>query len=328
MLPASLYISFFEDYFRTNFVTIGLTAGISFLILCFGFFKFTKSVHVKSHLLISMIVTSTSLWIFVLASLAFCMMLGQQYWFTPFSAIVLVSKLALATSAILGMTSMFFFRRRAISGIYQSIKHQSIPIEYSSEGSGNYKINQRLSRILQDLKSRTGQARLSALTIQPVLLRKQSRLPASLAFDSGSSRLIGIKEDVANMLDDDELEAVIAHEVGHIMHRDAFQKSIATAYRVAFPFDVLTKLIEAALYRERELDADEFSAKVTGKPISLASALLKIYESGIITPLENISHISYLINDVAEKGAKRTSLFSREPALSIRIQRLIALGQA
>ena len=328
MLPLSIYFSFFHDYFTTNFVAIGLTAGISFLVLCFVAFRFSKTALAKSRLLISMIVASTSLWIFVLSSLAFCMMLGHQYWVAPFAAILLVSKLALATSAILGVTSMFSLQRRAISGMYQSIKNQSLPIENTSDTSDNYKTTLRLSKILQDLRSRTGEAISGSLTIQPILIRKESRLPASLAFDSRSSKLVGIKENIVSMLDDDELEAVMAHEVGHIMHKDAFQKSVATAYRIAFPFDILTRLVEAALYRERELDADEFSAQVTGKPISLASALLKIYESVMVAPLGNISYISYLMNDAGGKKPRRASLFSKEPALAIRIQRLIALGEA
>jgi Zn-dependent protease with chaperone function len=323
LLQPVTYLDFFHDYFSTYYIEVGLIAGIFLLFFCYIGFELSKGAG-KSRFLISMTVVSTSLWIFVLSSLVFCMMLVGQYWASPITAILLVAKLALGSSAVLGVFSMFLFRKHALSGVYRSIKEQSIAIEYENILKDNPQISSRVSKSFLDLTTKIGEKEsFTILAIQRVLLSSESKLPPSLAFDWRKSKLIAIKENVVEMLDDEELEAVIAHELGHIKHRDALQKSIATAYKIAFPFDLLARLAEAAIYRQRELEADDFSARITRKPVSLASALLKIYENVHIKPLDNIRQISYLVNSSYEKKCKRRNLFSKEPPIRLRIDRLL-----
>jgi len=79
--------------------------------------------------------------------------------------------------------------------------------------------------------------------------------------------------------------------------------------------------------REKELDADEFSAKLTGKPAVLASALIKIYERSKFgsIPDHNISSPSLSLLSVATMSERR-HLFSKEPSISLRIRRLLDLA--
>ena len=72
------YMDFFQDYFTTSYVVIALVIGISILCLRNLAFALSKTASTKSRLLISITVTSASLWVFVLSSLAFCMMLIQH----------------------------------------------------------------------------------------------------------------------------------------------------------------------------------------------------------------------------------------------------------
>ncbi len=304
---------------------IGLVVGISLLSLFFVGSRVSKSTT-KSGFLISISIVSTSLWIFALSSLAFCMMFVDQYWASPISAILLVARLALGLSATLGVASMLLFRSRALSGIYRSIKEQSITIE-SEDGSNTSELASRLIRAFKVLGSKIGQVSSTTVTSsQPIVLSNQSRLAPSLAFDWGDSKIVAIKENVVQMLDDDELETVVAHELGHIRYRDALQKSIATAYKVAFPFDIVARLVEAAIYRQRELEADDFSVQLTRKPVSLASALLKIYENIQIRPLQNVGQVSYLVNTSRSRRLKRGNLFSKEPPIGMRIERLLRVA--
>jgi heat shock protein HtpX len=319
-------LNFFRDYFSTGYVEVGIIAGISLLFLCYLGFRLSKGAN-KSGFLISISVVSTSLWIFVFASLGFCMMFVEQYWISPISAILFVAKLALASSVTLGVASMLLFRGRALSGVYRSIREQSIPIQDDQGRSDNLDIRSRLFKTFGDLASKIGQSNsLAVMATQPVLLSNESRLPPSLAIDWHDSKLIAVKENIVQMLDDDELEAVIAHELGHIKHRDGLQKSIATAYKVAFPFDLLARLVEAAIYRQRELEADDFSAQLTRRPVSLASALLKIYENIQIKPLENVGQVSYLVNTSRARRPKQRNLFSKEPSIGMRIERLLQVA--
>ena len=88
-----------------------------------------------------------------------------------------------------------------------------------------------------------------------------------------------MSEKLLSLLKKDELEAVMAHELAHIKNSDTTLKALVTAYKTFLPIDPVVRLVEAAFHREREMAADETAAKTTKKPLSLASALLKIYEA-------------------------------------------------
>jgi Zn-dependent protease with chaperone function len=313
------YLNLFHDYFSTSYVLVGLVAGLSLLSMLYVLSRLSRGTT-KSIFLISISSVSTSLWIFVLSSFAFCMTFVQQYWVSPASTIFLVARLALLSSVILGASSMLWFRARALSTIYRSIREQSEDESIESSLNGS-----RMSKAFKELGLKIGQKGIqTVIATQPVVLSNESRLPLSLAFDWRKSKLVALRENVIGILDDDELEAVIGHELAHIKHRDALRKSIATAYRVAFPFDILARLVEAAVYRYGEFEADLFSAKITRRPISLASALLKIYENVQTKPLENAGRVSYLLNSKDAVGKpKGMSLFSKDPPIQVRIERLL-----
>jgi len=64
----------------------------------------------------------------------------------------------------------------------------------------------------------------------------------------------------------DEIEAVMAHELAHVKNSDNALKAMVTAYKTALPQDPVIHLVEAAFHRKREMAADETTAKTTGKP--------------------------------------------------------------
>ncbi|MGH2638414.1 MAG: M48 family metallopeptidase, partial [Rhabdochlamydiaceae bacterium] len=129
-----------------------------------------------------------------------------------------------------------------------------------------------------------------------------------------------ISESAVSLLDDDELEGVLAHEIGHLQRKDSIKKAIATAYKFAFPFDLLARLVEAAVYREREFSADEYAARLTGKPASLASALLKIHEF-----MKGSRFISSTITLSTLIDGRKWGIFSKQPRLAERIEKLLRL---
>ncbi|MFQ5998485.1 MAG: M48 family metalloprotease [Candidatus Bathyarchaeia archaeon] len=102
--------------------------------------------------------------------------------------------------------------------------------------------------------------------------------PLSFTMAGGKKRII-VSKRLLGLLDEDELQAVIAHELAHLKHRTSTIKALAAAYRTIIRFDPLTRFIEAAFHRESELLADQTSARITGKPLALASALLKIHDA-------------------------------------------------
>ena len=127
--------------------------------------------------------------------------------------------------------------------------------------------------------------------------------PNAFAFGRGQSDSnIAIHAGLVQMLSKDEIEGVLAHELGHINNRDVAVMTLASVIPVmlyyavlifaprgrddngfgignligAFVAQFIGQLAVMWLSRQREYFADEFSARLTGNPVSLMSALAKI----------------------------------------------------
>ena len=85
------------------------------------------------------------------------------------------------------------------------------------------------------------------------------------------------------------------------------------------PFDPFVRILEAAFHREREILADETAAKVTRKPIALATALIKIYEAFPKKYVASETGLSIL--------GIGSAVGSRHPPIRERINRLIRLAE-
>jgi Zn-dependent protease with chaperone function len=250
---------------------------------------------------------STSLWVFVLSSFAFCVATFSSYSVDPDRAIATSASLALLTCILVGPIAFLVLRERAINQIF--------PFFFAGiEPDLHDQVNSRADLAFHNVLSRSG------INAELNILPNGMRFPPSAALDWRGKKIVTISKNTLELLDDNELEAVLAHEVGHIVERDSIKKSIVTAYRCAFLFDPLSKLVEAALYREREFSADEFSARTTRKPAFLASALVKIYESSHkFAAVQSSFAISSLIR-TGEWG-----ILSKEPRLAIRIKKLLEM---
>jgi Zn-dependent protease with chaperone function len=307
MLPTDI----FTDYFTTNFVIAGILVAAVALVTSFSIFIFAKNHNTKSASLFSTMAISSSLWIFVFSSLAFCVALINVYLQAPEGTIVNVARLALLPTLALGPVAFYFLRKRAIKQIYPFFTFTQRKKESESRFA-----QERIISIFSGLLS-ISKLHGIGLSIVPGI----PNLPASAALDWKGEKIVAISNATAQSLDDEELRAVLAHELGHIVHRDSLRKTLATAYRTAFMFDPLARFVEAAIYRHGELNADEYSAKITGKPAALASALTKIYEPLRISPssVPNTVGVSPVMKD------RDAGLFSKQPSLTLRINRLLEM---
>ncbi len=132
----------------------------------------------------------------------------------------------------------------------------------------------------------------------------------------GAERTIIVSRGLVSFLEKDEMETVIAHEIMHLKHHDAEFKVFSRVLSRILFFDPFSKFFDPAVHREREYLADEMAGRSTGKPVALASALLKIADRGL--PPKSTWGLSIL-------GSGR-GIFSRYPPLKERIQRLLLLS--
>ena len=99
------------------------------------------------------------------------------------------------------------------------------------------------------------------------------------AFAVGARRSkILISTDLLYELDNDELEAVLAHEVAHIQSRDLLVVSAAGFLRDAVAWNPFAHVAHSRLVADREFEADRRAAAITGNPLAVASGLLKMFE--------------------------------------------------
>ena len=140
---------------------------------------------------------------------------------------------------------------------------------------------------------------------------------AALALAVGGKRpTVVVSTGLLGLLERDEVETVVAHELMHLKHHDAEFKVFSRVLSRILFFDPFSKFFDPAVHREREYLADEMGGRATGRPAALASALLKIADRGL--PTKATWGLSIL-------GSGR-GVFSRYPPLPERVHRLLLLS--
>src|SRR4249920_4216469 len=168
----------------------------------------------------------------------------------------------------------------------------------------------RLSEIVDRLAKRAGLPQPRCYIIPD---------PSPNAFATGRNpehAAVAATQGILQVLNDDELAGVIAHELAHVKHRDILISSVAATIAAAImlisrfamffggsrdsdrgsnPFALLATiilapiaamLIQAAISRSREFDADAGGAAIAGSPLGLVSALRKIESASRGIPLD------------------------------------------
>jgi len=183
------------------------------------------------------------------------------------------------------------------------------------------------------------------------------------AFATGRSprhAAVAVTTGLMELLGDRELKGVIAHELAHIRNRDTLISVIAATFAgaiymlarmaqfaavfggsrgggdrrdggglagalvLAIVAPIAALLIQMAISRSREYEADQSAGQATGDPLSLASAL-RLLEAGARTRAMNASPTTahlFIVNPL--KGGGLMTLFSTHPPIAERIKRLEA----
>jgi heat shock protein HtpX len=202
-------------------------------------------------------------------------------------------------------------------------------------------------------------------------LRKKANLPMPKvyilptqnpnAFATGRSpkhAAVAATEGILEILDDDELEGVLAHELTHVKNRDTLVATIAASIAgiisyvammarwaaifggfggrdrdsngiellaLAILTPLIATIIQFAISRSREFLADEGGAKMSGKPKALASALKKIHAGIRHHPLRASANARstaslFIENPFSARGLM--NLFSTHPPMEKRVAKL------
>ncbi|HRS87156.1 MAG TPA: zinc metalloprotease HtpX [Syntrophales bacterium] len=211
-----------------------------------------------------------------------------------------------------------------------------------------------LYRMVADLAARAG------LPMPRVYIIPQDTPNAFATGRDEKHAVVAVTEGILRILDRDELEGVLAHELTHIKNRDILIGSIAATLAgavvmlanmaqwaavfggvsrdddegggniiglilMAVLAPIAATIIQMAISRSREYMADEGGARISGKPYGLAGALEKLSRASQVVPMNanpSTAHM-FIVNPLT--GRSLMNLFSTHPPIEERIARLRAM---
>jgi heat shock protein HtpX len=176
---------------------------------------------------------------------------------------------------------------------------------------------------------------------------------------------VAVTEGIMRILNREELEGVIAHELSHIKNRDTLIMTIAAALAGAITYlahmaqfaaifggarrdsdeeghgggmfgalalailaPIAAMLVQLAISRAREFHADATGAQIAGRPFGLASALEKLDQASKALPMDASPATAHLFIVNPLSGSMLRSLFSTHPSTEERVARLRAMAMS
>ena len=234
----------------------------------------------------------------------------------------------------------FYMYFTSSTKVMKAFKAQTISREQAPE----------LYAIVDKLRQRAG------LPMPTVGIAPQQQPNAFATGRNADHAVVCVTQGLLDMLDQDELEGVLAHELGHIKNRDMLLQTISATMSgaitslarfglysphqgegrgsamgplLALLAPVVAMILQFAISRTREFKADAVGAEISGKPLALASALNKMQQIAQRAPMDvppSVAPIAQVNPLSGFRGLSR--LFSTHPATEERIARLQAMAAA
>src|SRR5271154_1437942 len=243
--------------------------------------------------------------------------------------------LALAFAAVLNFSAYFFSDKIALATYHaQPVTREELPRAYAA-----------VERLTQKIG-----------IPMPKIYVIPSESPNAFATGGNPSHAsVAVTHGILGLLNDEELEGVLAHELGHVGNRDILISSVAATIAGATTMlahmgrfamflgggggrdrrggglaglfmlilaPIAAAMIQMAVSRSREYQADATGAHYTGNPYALASALQKLDAYSRRVPMQASPSTAHLFIIQPLLGMNFGNLFSTHPPIAKRIERL------
>jgi heat shock protein HtpX len=249
--------------------------------------------------------------------------------------------MGLAIAVVMNFGSYFFSDKIALS------MYSAQPLTETE----NPEIYRRIEPIVRNLAQRMGLP-------MPKLYAIPDDSPNAFATGRNPQHAsVAVTAGLLKLMNDNEIEGVIAHELGHVLHRDILISSVAATLAAAITFlarmafwfggsrdeedrggggaigaiammilaPFAAMLIQMAISRSREYDADAASAKYVGSPYPLINGLQKLETYSKRIPMDATPSTAHMFIIKPFSGQSMMRLFSTHPSTEDRIARLQAM---
>jgi heat shock protein HtpX len=247
--------------------------------------------------------------------------------------------MGLALAAVMNFAGYFFSDKIALS------MYRAQPVSETE----NPEVYRRIGPVVSSLCQRMGLP-------MPKLWVIPEQSPNAFATGRNPNHAsVAVTAGILQLMSDSELEAVIGHELGHVKHRDILISSVAATMaaaitmlaRMAFFFGgsrdsenrggaagallmlilapIAAMLIQMAISRSREFDADAAAAKYVGSPYPMINALQKLESYSKRIPMDASPATAHMFIIKPFNGESMMRLFSTHPSTEARIARLQAI---
>ncbi|MGH7585167.1 MAG: zinc metalloprotease HtpX [Gemmatimonadales bacterium] len=257
-----------------------------------------------------------------------------------FAGQLIAGQQGLVTALVLGSAFnfiMYFFSDRIVLRMYGArvVSREEAPELYS---------------LVDRLRQRAGLP-------MPVLAVTPAEQPNAFATGrSPSKAVVAVTTGILKYMPQEELEGVIAHELAHIKNRDMLITTVAAGIAGAIGYlpyllmfgggrdregghpiaaivvlllgPIAAMIIQMAVSRQREFEADRVGAQILGRPQPLANALRRLDAMAHRIPMDVAPAVAPLaqVNPLSAHRGGMASLFSTHPPIEERVARLEALA--
>jgi heat shock protein HtpX len=247
---------------------------------------------------------------------------------------------ALFFAALMNFAGYFFSDKLALA------MYRAQPVSETE----NPEVYRRVAPIVRNLTQRMG------LSMPKLWLIPEESPNAFATGRNPSHASVAFTAGILQLMNDNEIEGVVAHELGHVLHRDILISSVAAMIaaaitmlaRMAFWFGprgdsddnrgsmwggllmmilapIAAMVIQMAISRSREYDADAASAKYVGSPYPLINGLQKLDTWSKRIPMDASPATAHMFIIKPFTGESIMRLFSTHPSTEDRIARLQAM---
>jgi heat shock protein HtpX len=197
----------------------------------------------------------------------------------------------------------------------------------------------------------------AGLPMPTVAIAPQAQPNAFATGRNPEHAVVCVTEGILSLVNREELEGVLAHELAHVKNRDMLLQTVTATMAAAISnlawmglfaggrddeeggnpiagllmvllAPIAASLVQMAISRQREFKADAVGAQISGRPLALASALRKLELGAHRIPM-NVSPAAAplaQVNPLAFSGSGMLKLFSTHPPTEERVARLQALA--